>query len=260
MTPERKAAIVRLLGSRDEHLPEPRHRTEASAGFVHRDPGNVESCPDCLANDRPMFGCETCGGSGWVKAPRARDPYATEAVVPFGYDGSKHDATHHRDQQIEMLGRQTRPASDVDELADANAHPYGWERARKRMYKAFDYGALDQALEQLRVADDGASRALHAVYVYGWQEEPTAGPLQAACERGLAFLDQHLPAELRVPDAEAGVRIVGRVERGAGDRTRALRDEEICRAVLKEHVPTVDVARAWAISVSQVNKIIRAAA
>jgi hypothetical protein len=230
VTPERRDAIVRLLRTRDEHLPEPVHRTEASAGFVHQDPDHRETCPDCLANDRPMFGCETCGGSGWVSAPRVRDPYATEAVVPFGFDGSKHDASHARDREIEVLGQQLRPASAVDELADANAHPYGWERARRQMLRLYDYPALDLALERLRLSDDGASRALHAVYVYAWQVEPLLGPLHRALERGLAFLDEHLPDRLRVPNDEKRSETVrGPLRPEAGIAAKTLRDTEMRR-------------------------------
>lgn len=263
MTPERKAAIIRLLSSRDEHLPEPRHRTEAAAGFIHRDPENRETCWDCLANDRRMFGCETCGGSGWVKKPRVRDPYASNEVQLYGLDGSSHDAAYERDRQIEELRRQTRPASAIDELADANASPYGWERARKRMYDSFDYGALDLALEQLRVADDGASRALHAVYVYGWQPHPLTGPLQVACERGLVFLDENLPEKLRVPAAPPppAHKVTGQLQPGggAGSAAKAVRDGEM-RQRANEGATPAEIAAEFRVSIRTVYDAVKSVA
>lgn len=289
MTPEeRRDAIVRLLRTRDDHLPEPVHRTEASRGFVHSDPDNTEACPDCLANDRVMFGCETCGGAGRVAAPRSRDPYAKDVVVAYGLDGSRHEATRARDRQIEILGQQLRPASTVDEIEDANRHPYGWELARRRKWGLFDYATLDRALDLLMVADAAAATAVEKLHVHRriWPEpagSPTArrqpwhiepiGEMAAALERGLVFIDERMPGgalaaldaegkprKLRAPGVEPEVRIVARVQRSAGDRARELRDVEIRRAVLDARLPTADVARTWSLSVSQVNKIVRSAA
>lgn len=254
MTADRRDAIIRLLRGRDEHLPEPGHRrSEASAGFAHKEPALV-SCPDCLANDRTMFGCETCGGRGYTEEKRDRDPYSlSDKVAPFGFDGSRHDASRARDRQIESLKQQLRPASKVDELADANENPYSWERARKRMYRSFDYAALDLALEQLRVADDGASRALHAVYIYAWRSEP-AGPLLAACERGLSFLDGRLPEKLRAP-AEPGP-LVNMAARGrhADKGAMAQRDAEIRR--LSQQVPIAELEARFGLKKSALYEII----
>lgn len=272
---ERRDAIVRLLRTRDDHLPEPVHRTEASRGFVHSDPDNTETCPDCLANDRVMFGCETCRGAGRVAAPRSRDPYAKDVVVAYGLDGSRHEATRARDRQIEILGQQLRPASTVDEIEDANRHPYGWELARRRKWGMFDYAALDRALDLLVVADAAAASAVEKLHVHRriwpepggspttrrqpWHIEP-AGAMAEALERGLVFVDERMPEKLRAPGVEPEVRIVAGVQRSAGDRARAMRDAEIRRAVLEARIPTADVAATWALSISQVNKIIRTAA
>lgn len=249
---DRDGAIIRLLRTRDEHLPEPIHRSQGAAGFVHRAPARV-SCPDCLANDRSMFGCETCGGRGYTEEHRERDPYAIDVVVPYGLSPDRREACRSRDRQIDILEEQLRPASTVDEIADANAHPYGWERARKQMYRLFDYAALDRALEALWQIDAEAFGALRAAgacsVVDGW--------------RALAFLSDHLPAELRVPASHTGkdeVRIVGKLGRAAGRRALDMRDAEICHSVLDAKIPTADVARSWGISISQVNKIIQAAA
>lgn len=250
---ERRVAIGRLLATRNDHLPEPLRRTEASSGFVHGAPTRV-TCEDCLANDAVMFGCETCGGRGYTEVKQARDPYATDKVVPYGFDGSRHEAVRARDRQIEILGNQLRPApSEAELLEEANHHPYAWERARKRMYRLFDYGRLDRALDALRQADAEAHGALLAA---------------GACSiddglRGLAFLSDHLPVELRVPEfstAQSEVRVVGKVERAAGRRVRSLRDAEIRRAVLEAGIPTSNVASQWGISVSQVNRIVADAA
>ncbi len=254
MTPERREAIVRLLVTRNEHLPEPVHRTEASAGFVHHAPARV-ACEDCLANGKAMFGCETCGGRGYTEVMRERDPYATEVVMPFGFDGSRHDASHARDREIEVLGQQLRPASKVDELADANAHPYGWERARRRMLQLYDYPALDLALERLRIRDDGASRALHAVYVYAWQPEPLAGPLQRACERGLKFLDARLPDPLRAPDQAKTVGVRGPLRAEAGPAAKAMRDAELRRLASAGASPA-ELAAEFRVSIRTVYRVV----
>lgn len=264
MTTDRQDAIIRLLRTRDEHLPEPIHRTEAAAGFVHRAPARI-SCPDCLANGNPMFGCETCGGRGYTEEHRERDPYAIDAVVPYGLGPDRGEATRSRDRQIDVLEQQLRPASKVDELADANAHPYAWETARRQMYKLFDYAALDLVLEQLRVRDDGASRALHAVYVYGWQPDPTPGPLQEACERGLAFLDEHLPGpdngtwrrRLRAPAPPRPLEVRGPLRPEAGAVAKAVRDGEL-RERARAGASPAELAAEFRVSIRTVYDAVRA--
>lgn len=260
MTADRRDAIIRLLRGRDEHLPEPGRRTsEASAGFVHgKDAKGNQlrwlSCPDCLANDRTMFGCETCGGRGEIPDD-GRDPYAKTDVLPFGFDGSQHDAAHQRDREIEVLKSQTRPASKIDELADANAHPYPWERARQRMYRAFDFAALDLVLEHLRVADDGASRALHAVYVYGWQPEPPPGLLHEACERGLDFLDERLPEKLRSPAAPKPLEVRGPLRPEAGPVVKNIRDTQMLQRADEGATPA-ELAVEFRVSIRTVYRVV----
>jgi hypothetical protein len=256
----RRQAIVRLLETRDEHLPEPTRRADGVAGFVHRAKVPV-TCADCLANDGRgnRFDCETCGGSGFVEEFRERDPYAQNDVKAYGLDGSRHDSARERDRQIGVLEQQIRSAASVDELADANDHPYGWELARRRMWKLYDYGALDAALEQLRVADDGASRALHAVYVYAWQPKASTGPLQVACERGLAFLDERLPQKLRAPGAEPEARVRGPLQRGAGVGVRELRDADM-RARAEAGASLADLAAEFRVSIRTVYRVVSEAA
>ena len=167
--------------------------------------------------------------------------FAKAEVVAYGADGSRHDHTYARDRQIETLAQQLRPASEIDELADANAKGYAWEEARKTMYRRFDYEALDRALEQLYLA------------------RPGANPYSDA---SLAFIDLRMPDVIRAPGAEpAEAQLAqGPVARAAGPVALRKRDEEIRRAVLEAGIPTSDVARTWGISVSQVNRIVAQAA
>lgn len=237
---DRRAQIIRLLETRDDHLPTPTRREHSTAGFVNEE--RPRSCPDCLANGRVMKSCETCGGSGTVAGRRLdqvavpdalpddgdqRDPYAVEKVVPYGLDPTRHDRVRERDAELDRLASQTREPwkSPADELADANAHGEPWELARRRMYATYDYGALDRALEQLHQADDGAYKALHAGFVYRWIEPSTV--FESACERGLRFLEERLPDPLRAPGNEP--RLLNLSARGRHADTGALaqRDEAI---------------------------------
>jgi hypothetical protein len=264
----RRQAIVRLLETRDDNLPESSRRPDGVSGFVHHEKA-TETCPDCLANDRVMFGCETCGGRGVVERYRERDPYSVnEKTAKYGLDGARHDAAHARDRQIEMLGRQTRPAmSESQLLEEANREPYAWELARKRMYRLFDYEAVDLALDELRADDPSAYRALHAVYIYGWLTT-ISGAAEAACERGMAFLSPRLAAfefargrKLRAP-GPAESPMVNMIARGRHDDPKALdqRNEVIRRAIYVDGIPTAEVAALYGLTVSQVNRIAREAA
>jgi hypothetical protein len=201
VTDERRNAIIRLLETRDDNLPLSTRRDHSSSGFVHNAPARV-SCPDCLANDRIMFGCETCKGRGHIEEHRARDPYAVEKVQPYGIDATRHERARERDAQIARLDAQTREPwkTDRDELADAQKHPYAWEIARRRMYDRHDYRALDTALELLRNFNPQLSAAVVSVYSYGLVE-PSA-TLEAAIERGLCFIDRLMPAPIRAPGGE----------------------------------------------------------
>lgn len=196
--PDRRAQIIRLLETRDDELPLPTRRDHTTSGFVHRQL-HRESCPDCLANDRTMFGCETCGGRGYLEEMVDRDPYAVDKIQPYGITESRRERDIERNRQIDRLAEQTREAwkSPEDELADANRHPFGWETARRRMYASFDYGALDCALEELRLADPAMCSLLHSVYVYGWSEPSTT--LEAIVQSALQFIDERMPDPIRAP-------------------------------------------------------------
>lgn len=210
---ERRSEIVWLLTHRNDHLPLPVRHVAETSGFVNE--RRPRSCPDCLANGRTMFGCETCGGSGIVEPSRlglvsapdelpddgtARDPYANNESV--GYDRTRHDSIVSRDRQIEVLKRQTRPPrSELELLEEANRRGYAWEEERRTMYRRYDFAILDRALDALRAGDTDAAHALNAVYVDGWMAEVgrITVTAEALCERGLRFLDAILPAELRTP-------------------------------------------------------------
>ncbi len=182
---DRRDAILRLLDTRFENLPEPASpRSSHSSGFVH---GKAQlQCPDCLANGKTRVpGCETCGGSGHVVDER-RDPYSQSnalhqvKVLPYGV-GEAVARARAVDAEIARLEAQTREpfTSAADELAEANRHPYGWEQARKLMYLRFDYRALDVALEQLAKAHPGVS---------------------ARSEEGISFIDARMPSPIRAPE------------------------------------------------------------
>lgn len=219
---DRRRQIVALLDARNEGLPEPTAARAYAAGFVHRTRVTL-SCPDCLANGRVLKSCETCSGRGTVDVYRHRDPYANDVVLPFGFDPARHDSELERDRQIAVLEQQTSsPKSEGDLVADANAHPYAWERERRRMYQLFDFGALDRAVEQLHGALPGVS---------------------PYSERGLAFLDERLPTPLRAPAERS--RLASMVGR----------DVAIRRAVAAGR-KTAEVASDFGLSVSQVNRIV----
>lgn len=239
MTPDRHAAIVRLLDTRHEHLPEPVRRSEASTGFAHTEPAHV-SCPDCLANDKVMFGCETCGGRGYTEVKRERDPYSlSDKIVAFGFDGSRHDASRARDRQIDSLKQQLLPArSEAELLEEANRSPYAWERAREQMYRRYDYAALDRAIEWLRDALPGVS-------LFG--------------RLALSYFDVVLPDPLRAPGDQLAV--VNTTARGRGADPRALEQRNAAvRADIDAGVPTAEVAASFGLSVRQVNNIVQQAA
>jgi hypothetical protein len=176
-------------------------------------------------------------------------------VLPFGFDSTRHDVTHDRDRQIEMLERQTAPPkSEADLMAEANAHPYVWELARRRMYRMFDYGALDRALEQLRDADHSAYRALHAVYMYAWAP-PSAGVYE--CARGLDFLESVLPDPLRAPAAseQPETRVRGAIRPEAGKATKLIRDREM-RAAADAGATLAELMAKFGVSKSTVYAVV----
>lgn len=260
MTDIRRTQIIRLLETRDDNLPEPVRDTATVAGFVHRNTAR-ESCPDCLANGRTMKTCETCHGRGWVEVFREHDPYAIEKVQPYGIDRQRHERARERDRQIDRLDEQLAAPrkTEADLVAEANDHPYGWERARELMYDRFDYAALDRALDALRTADDGACHALHAVYVYGWLDYSAV--MTAAVDRGLRFVDALMPDPIRAPgdDVAAPADAKEALWRGRTQRHERARDarrDRVLRAYLDWGWTTQQIAAHESLTDRRVRQII----
>lgn len=196
-------AIVALLRSRDEGLPENAPRSGPSRGFSHRVEVVVD-CPDCLerrSDGLPTFGCETCGGAQVVRSFREHDPYAIDKTQPFGLTPDRHESRRDRDAELARLAEQTRPAFVTSEDELASLRPFPWEVERARLYRRWDFAALDRALDQLRVADEQACRVLHGVYVYGYAAHSSA--LAAVVLRGLVFVEARMPDPIRAPGFES---------------------------------------------------------
>ena len=181
--PGRRAAILRLLDTRFDNLPELKgSRSSHVSGFVH---GKAHlSCPDCLGGlDGRKFGCETCGGAGYIVENR-RDPYMTNDVVAYGLNGAERDREVALHEAVRVAGREAqrlgvgRPSNSADEVADANEHPYPWERARQLMFQRFDYAALERAVDVLAKSYPGMS---------------------PRSPQGLAFIDARMPDPIRAP-------------------------------------------------------------
>jgi hypothetical protein len=133
---------------------------------------------------------------------RGVSPYGLASTVKLGHVSA-------RDAELMRLADQTAAAlgTELDLVAAANLHPYGWERARRAMYARFDYHALDLALELL------AGRAI--------------APHSA---RGLELLDLWLPTPLRAPRHDAKETSVANLQargRAADPRALAQRDQRV---------------------------------
>ena len=262
MSPDRHTQIIRLLQTRDHNLPDQQRHDQAASGFVHG-VTHRETCPDCLANGRPdgMPGCDTCGGNGYLERLEPRDPYATDRVLPYGLSHDRHETIRRRDAELARLAAQTRPpwSSTADELADANEHPYGWERARGAMWRDYDYPALDQALEQLRQQCDTAYHVLHAVYVYGYLPL-TAPTLAVVADLAVEFLSERLPDPLRAPGQPDPVRVApGPMRREAGGRARTSRDQAMREAAAAGATVT-ELCERFGVSKSTVYSVVNGAA
>lgn len=246
LTDERRAAIIRLLETLDDGLPLPVAAPLSTLGFVHRSPSR-ESCPDCLANGRAMFGCETCGGRGYTERRRSRDEYDTGANRGW-LGAAKLEAAKERDREIDRLAAQVEPPRPEAELA-AGTPPERWELERERLRKRFDYAPLAAALEDLRTVDESACRALHAVWVYGWLAQ-TSPRLEELLERGLRFVSVRLPDPLRAPEpplARAAPPFFASVK----ERNRAIR-----KAEANDGATSQMLAQEHGLSVSQINRIL----
>lgn len=240
MDDARRSAIVRLLETRDDHLPVPSARPLSTAGFVHRAVAR-ESCPDCFGEQPGRVGCETCGGRGYLEARRGRDPYDTGmGLGVFNESSRKHEAAHEREREIARLEAQTAPPRSEADLA-AEIKPEPWEAARSKAWAQFDYGLLDLAMEELRRVWEHAYHAIMAVIVYGWRD---AGTVElVVIDRGLDFLGWFLPDPLRAPPAEK-----------PAVPTLPPRDSEI-RRLIRDGAAAQWVAARFGLSVRRVNEI-----
>lgn len=221
-TEERRFRIIALLGLLLEGVPEQRTgpRKLASPGFVNEP--RDRDCPDCLANGKPMLGCETCGGGGTVSPKRvrliaspdafdddgqARDPYMQNDPRPFGLTGEQHDRNVAIDAAIARARNELRrfgigrPKSAADEIAEANRNPHPWERTRDRLRKRYDLDALSSALDALRDRDPAGSSLVWSVYVYGEPFEISTLVEQKIVE-ALEFVSDRMPDPIRAPDDE----------------------------------------------------------
>ena len=208
---DRHERIIRLLETRDDGLPGIQaQRIHTTSGFVHQDA--TLSCEDCTANGAVLKGCESCHGTGRVLVRRDRDPYAVDVVLPYGMNLDRHEKRRARDSELARLSSQTAPArSEADVLASTPPEP--WEVERRRMYRAFDYAALDLALDMLRNHDEGSYHAIHSVYVYSWSEPSVS--LEVAVQHGLRFVDPRMPAFIRAPGMDVHPAVTRRAERNA---------------------------------------------
>lgn len=236
----RYAQIRRLLQVRDDHLPAIVRRTETGSGFVHQTVVDV-CCPDCLGEHPVVKRCPTCHGRGTIDQHRDRDPYAVNRTLPFGLTEAAADRDRAIDEALSTAARDLarfpgfRPQTDLDELA--STAEYGWVRARRRMYATWDLAALDVAVERLR----------HAL--------PTVAP---ASDRGVRFIEPHMPDPIRAPAAEKPpVNLAARGRFGANDPGALKQRDTQIRRWHREDMPVQWIAQQVGLSVSQVNRIVR---
>lgn len=238
-TPEqRHEAILRLLAHRyemildgGEDLPTMRQAKASTAtGFVHRTDHHA-ACPDCFGDLPARNGCETCRGRGYLVERRHRDPYAVNVVQRLaGHTGDRHEQRRALDAAIDRasVAARDRPTSSADEIAEAERRDYGWARWRERMYARYDFAALEQAVERLRLT------------------MPDTPP---GSRVGVQFMGLYMPAYVRAPEPEP--RPAQPVFGSSKERNRRIRE-----LILRDGLPTQWVAAHVGLSVSQVNRIV----
>ncbi len=257
MDADRRAQIIRLLETRDQHLPQPSRRQQIDPGFRH----NVIAptvCPTCEGCN--SFACTGCGGRGYIERRRSRDPYAVDKIAKYGLDGSKHDRGYAIDHEIERLRQQTRPplATEADVIADTPE--YGWIRARELMYASYDFASLDRAMDMLHQVDPDACSLLTRVYEYQTLPAPHPGTMMAALiDRGLRFVDKWMPDPIRSP-ADEPAATVGRgpVRPEAGVSVRERRDRAM-RADARNGVTVAELVIRYGVSKSTVYQVVNGA-
>lgn len=257
----RRTQIIRLLETRDDHLPQPVRRDHSPAGFIHNTQVR-ETCPDCFGETPGKVGCQTCKSRGYIEYLRERDPYAVEKVQPYGMTGDRHEKRRERDNELRRLEAQTSPpwTSAADELAYANQHPEPWEINRARKWRDHDYAALDNALELLRAHDQGAYHMLNAVYTYGYQEACVV--VEVAIERGLRFVDARMPAVIRAPGDDQAVPALAKASLAYGKRpeheqARERRTARVLRAHFEWGWSTEEIAQHESLTRRRVQQLIQ---
>lgn len=225
--------IIRLYETRNDHLPEPSRRSDASSGFVHQTVAHVV-CPTCEGVD--SFACTGCGGRGEVSVKRERDPYSVDHVPAAGTATIKLGHEPSRDAELVRLAGQTRApwASVDDELEDANLHGYGWERARAQMFARFDYHALNVAIDQLLIAHPGV---------------PAMSPY------GLVFIDAKMPDRIRAPRVTVAPASIPAKGSAAGDKALKDRDRLVLDLAAK-NIPYDEIAKTVGLSGRQLRRVI----
>lgn len=139
-------AVYALARTQLDWIPTVRPTIVSPDGFAHEQ--RYVSCPDCLANDRPTFGCETCHGRGEIP-DAGRDPMENRNQSFFGDDNQRRrDRATAVDAQISRLDRQARARDN-----DPDALPEDWlsraVRLKEQQWRRGDYGLLEHAQVEL---------------------------------------------------------------------------------------------------------------
>lgn len=214
----RRAALIRLLETMNDGLPEPRGQWAGFGAVPGETATRKQPCRSCdetgSVNTRTgPKPCPKCDGKGWYLVDgytgrRENEPQPPAPTQRLGsLSGPERQEWRHKtdaaiDRTKEQLAVGTAgPQTLADELAEANhSGGYRWERERNDLRKRFDYPALNRALAVLRDRDEPAHALLHSVYVYGWLEPSTV--MQAAIERGLVLVLARMPETIRAPGFE----------------------------------------------------------
>jgi len=197
---DRARLVYALLRTLLAWTPAPRLRSgldQIPRGFVRTK--RFVSCPDCLANDRTLPGCETCRGRGEIPDDGA-DPYETKEFKRFGGIAQERadDQARQLDHELRRLEYQLhRPDRREDELVSdtlTNA-----VELRDRMYRQGSYRALEQALHRLRDVHPLAYQLAMTV-AYHPLGEPPIDPLRPAAIVVCELLGVWIDGPIRVPD------------------------------------------------------------
>jgi hypothetical protein len=139
-------AVYALARTQLDWIPAPKPTLGSPDGFAHEQ--RFVSCPDCLANGRPMFGCETCRGRGEIP-DHGRDPYENRNQSFFADDNQRRrDRARMVDAQIIRLKQLARARDN-----DPDALPEDWlsraVRLKAQQWARGDYHLLEQAQDLL---------------------------------------------------------------------------------------------------------------